>query len=706
MDARKNPIQVEVRIRPSPDCAIENTPSTVTVGTKTYRFNRVHLTTSQQQLYKMSAKGLVERFLEGYNCTILAYGQTGSGKTYTMGISHEDASGLLPQALKHVFRGNDVEMECTFIEIYNEEVIDLLGTHKTPLSLREMCGEITVAGVSEVAVRSYGEAMEVLQQGCLERTTKSTNMNSKSSRSHAIFTMHRRRETGGAQVMSRFSFVDLAGSERLKRTLCTGERARESISINSGLLAIGNVISALYNKSPHVPFRDSKITRILQSCLSGHVLVMACISPAHADLGETHNTLKYACRAAAIETDARMNVEVDNSRYAVMLLKKEIQKLRTENQMLRERLRKSDRAGMEELVHENRQLKARLETMRPSNWKEDTCPLVQREDQEGGCPRDVAVEPKENVMNEEKDVPCGLETKHKRVVSFDLERSTKRYALFTPRKEKIVMETAVEDRVVGHQPISMVLLSGQLVFASVDGRVRTWDGDVLFVEDGIRCLCAADILFYSARGLLKSFDPRCGTRPVYAYRSEVSALLADGDLVYTGHEDGTFCVYDRRAAGAVLSERPHSGTVFCIERAEGSVYTGSRDHGISRYDGGWSSLTPPHYDAVQTLLSHKGELVSAGRDCSLRRWRDGCIVKTVPYAHDSWIKCGASMGGSFATGSKDGAVRLWDFCSNSMFCIGKLKLGGSVNVMASSGDMLYAGSQNREVVAIRCSYAR
>ncbi|AFN82936.1 kinesin-like protein [Encephalitozoon romaleae SJ-2008] len=810
MEERRNTIQVEVRINPRLDNVIESTPTALTVGTKTYGFNRVHLTTSQMQMYDRSVRHLTESFLEGYNCTVMAYGQTGSGKTYTMGMTHEDMTGIVPQSLNHIFKSCQ-EINCTFIEVYNEEVIDLFSKHKMPLSLREVNGEITIAGATEVALRSYQDGIEALKKGSLERTTKSTNMNSKSSRSHAIFILSHRREIDGSFVTSKFSFVDLAGSERLKRTLCAGDRAKEGISINSGLLALGNVISALFKKSSHIPFRDSKLTRILQSCLSGYVLMIACVSSSHADISETHNTLKYASRAASIETMVKMNVQIDGSKFTTLLLKKEIQKLKVENQMLKERFRKESRVNIEDLISENRMLKSKVEALsfEKDDKREDIIqeilkhPFVQNlidenqrlKDMVGKISKDlerqkplgidnrlsagehnknlgvdkgnglenktnspendfskknnedhlnisVDLDKSEEMFNrnkiqsesqgkeeyskidtirkyvdsleisdtceviEEQETEPKASKAHKRVVSFDLERNTKKYALFTPRKEKITMATTVEDKLVGYLPTALTLFGSHLVFASIDNKIRSWDDRVetLFTEEGVRCIEGFDTLLYTTRGILKRFDPRSGSRPLYGFRSEVSALFSRDNYILTGHEDGTLSILDQRNSKLVFSEKAHSGTVFCIEKIGSDIYTGSRDHTVRCYSNEFTTLSPPHLDSVQGLLCYNDNLISFGRDCSIRRWKNKSIVKTVPYAHDSWVKCGAAMKDSFVTGSKDGMLRFWDFWDNSVFCVGKLKAGGAINSLVWNGEVVYVGCQNKEILAIKCRY--
>ncbi|KAH9412353.1 kinesin-like protein [Ordospora pajunii] len=815
MDTKKSSIQVEVRINPRLDNAFECGANTLTAGTKTYTFNRIHLTTSQSQIYNKSVRHLTEAFLEGYNCTVMAYGQTGSGKTYTMGITHEDMTGVVPQALRHIFK-KSLEITCTFIEVYNEEVIDLFSHHKRPLSLREANGEVIVAGVSEICLRSYEDGIEALSKGSLERTTKSTNMNSKSSRSHAIFTLFYKCEVNGSFVMSKFSFVDLAGSERLKRTLCAGDRAKEGISINSGLLALGNVISALFKRSPHVPFRDSKLTRILQSCLNGYVLMIACVSSSHADMNETHNTLKYASRAASIETSVRMNIQVDGSKFAMLLLKKEIQKLKVENQMLKDRIKRDSQVNVEEVICENRMLKSKIESMGSekddkreelsqeilkhpfvqnlidenqrlnemvqsicvsrsevqvcatiagmADGMQEACRKAKLDDEsvdyENNNRREESNErnaldmwsmPESVVLGIEKtqgtdsektgvqrddkennsridtirkhvdsleisntadaankiEMKQNIEKVHKRAVTFDLERNTKKYALFTPRKEKITMKITIENTITGYLPTVLAFYDSCVVFSSIDNKVRQWGEkvSVLFAEEGIRCMASAETLLYTTRGMLRRFDPRSGTRPVYVFRSEISAVMSSEHYMFTGHEDGTFSMLDDRNSKIVVSEKAHSGTIFSIEKIGEDIYTASRDHTVKCYSDGFLTLSPPHLDSVQGLLSYNGDLVSFGRDCSLKRWRSRSIVKTVPYAHDSWIKCGVAMKDSFVTGSKDGSLRFWDFCDNSVFCVGKVKFEGSINSIAfGEGSSVYVGCQNKEIMAITCKY--
>ncbi|CAG8441188.1 13239_t:CDS:2 [Acaulospora morrowiae] len=327
---------------------------------------------SQKEIYDRSVKHMVDKFLEGFNVTILAYGQTSSGKTYTMGTSDNsslsaDEKGIIPRSMTTLFsyinsaqyKNRKCTMKVSFVEIYNEDLIDLLADKeeesRPQVMIREDSkGNIIWSGLQEVKVNSVEEVMGNLTRGSLLRQVGATEMNSQSSRSHAIFSvtlsqqkfvpsgpvsptgtptrpssrqsgspsrsgsrMGRRTEEGDwVSVTSKFHFVDLAGSERLKRTSAIGERAKEGISINSGLLALGNVISALgdptKNRSTtHVPYRDSKLTRLLQDSLGGNAqtLMIACVSPAEYNVSETVNTLKYANRARNIKNNATVTQE-------------------------------------------------------------------------------------------------------------------------------------------------------------------------------------------------------------------------------------------------------------------------------------------------------------------------------------------------------------------------------------------------------------
>ncbi|PNF31233.1 hypothetical protein B7P43_G14008, partial [Cryptotermes secundus] len=239
-------------------------------------------------------------------------------------------------------------------------------------------------------VLSAEDALQCLRMGALSRTTASTQMNSQSSRSHAIFTLHIKQQRmvkvetvdDGESIVAtdpsnefetltaKFHFVDLAGSERLKRTGATGERAKEGISINCGLLALGNVISALGDKSRkalHVPYRDSKLTRLLQDSLGGNsqTVMIACVSPSDRDFMETLNTLKYANRARNIKN--RVTINQDKSSRTIVLLRQEIQQLQLELLEYKQGKRMIGEDGVEtvnDMFHENTMLQTENNNLR------------------------------------------------------------------------------------------------------------------------------------------------------------------------------------------------------------------------------------------------------------------------------------------------------------------------------------------------------
>ncbi|KAF9974951.1 hypothetical protein BGZ73_001539 [Actinomortierella ambigua] len=387
---RVRPLTLQEQINNCAECIayVPNEPQIGIVGSdKSFTFDYVFdEESSQQHVFEQCAKELVEKFVSGFNVTILAYGQTGSGKTYSMGTGLQyknDADpAIVPRSAQLMFdllserAAKDPTFEAriyvSFLELYNEELIDLLNSEpknkREQITVREDgLGGISWHGVKEHEVKSPQELMDWLQRGSYGRTTASTDMNQASSRSHAIFSVGLRQQhaeepeqpeqEGDEQTTavatrnsterplkklhSKFHFVDLAGSERLKRTRAVGDRAKEGISINSGLLALGNVISALGDESrraSHVPYRDSKLTRLLQDSLGGNsaTLMLACVSAADVDANETLSTLVYANRARNIRNRVVINQDFRDSASAeVAQLRAEINRLKMENSSFR-----------------------------------------------------------------------------------------------------------------------------------------------------------------------------------------------------------------------------------------------------------------------------------------------------------------------------------------------------------------------------------
>ncbi|XP_015229046.1 PREDICTED: kinesin-like protein KIF7 [Cyprinodon variegatus] len=349
-------VQVAVRVRPLlPKELLHCHESCITVDPE---LNRVTLghdrhfvcdflfeeSCCQEDVYSVSVQPLIDAFFQGFNATVFAYGQTGSGKTYTIGEANissfrEEEQGIIPRAVADVFKLldendlTDFSVRVSYLEVYKEEFKDLLEvkTASKDIHIREDKGNIVLSGVKESEVEGLDEVLSLLESGNTARHTGATQMNPNSSRSHTIFTLYMDQRRGssrlygsagssGPQVLSsKFHFVDLAGSERILRTGNTGERLKESIQINSGLLALGNVIGALGDpkrKGSHIPYRDSKITRILKDSLGGNskTLMIACISPSNSDFDESLNTLNYATRARNIQNKAMVNLKREPDR--------------------------------------------------------------------------------------------------------------------------------------------------------------------------------------------------------------------------------------------------------------------------------------------------------------------------------------------------------------------------------------------------------
>ncbi|XP_055434897.1 kinesin-like protein KIF27 isoform X2 [Bubalus kerabau] len=367
------PVKVAIRIRPllckevlhnHQACVrvIPNTQQIIIGRDRIFTFDFVFgKNSTQDEVYNTCIKPLVLSLIEGYNATVFAYGQTGSGKTYTIGGGHvasvvEGQKGIIPRAIQEIFQNIsgkpsiDFNIKVSYIEVYKEDLRDLLEleTSVKDLHIREdEKGNTVIVGAKECQVESADEVMSLLEMGNAARHTGTTQMNEHSSRSHAIFTIslcqvdkNRKTAEDGSwhshrHIVSKFHFVDLAGSERVTKTGNTGERFKESIQINSGLLALGNVISALGDprkKSSHIPYRDAKITRLLKDSLGGSAktVMITCVSPSSSDFDESLNSLKYANRARNIRNKPTLNFSPESDRmdemeFEIKLLREALQ---------------------------------------------------------------------------------------------------------------------------------------------------------------------------------------------------------------------------------------------------------------------------------------------------------------------------------------------------------------------------------------------
>ncbi|EAS01503.2 kinesin motor catalytic domain protein (macronuclear) [Tetrahymena thermophila SB210] len=319
---------------------------------------------TQEEVYENTAKQSVMNVLQGFNATIMAYGQTGTGKTFTMeGFKYNSMDpqrGIIPRSIEEIFKyiencsneSTQFMVRASYLQIYNEVISDLIRTDRNNLLIREDKKRgVFVDGLSEWAVRNPTEIFSLIQRGAQFRRTAATKMNDVSSRSHAVFIIIVEQMTFNGDEASQASkqirvgklnLVDLAGSERVRVTGATGKRLEECKKINQSLSCLGNVISALTDsKSPksHIPYRDSKLTRLLEDSLGGNckTTMMAMISPALEAFSESLSSLKFANRAKNIKNQPIVNEDVDQRallRKYEIELKKLKQELEERNKML------------------------------------------------------------------------------------------------------------------------------------------------------------------------------------------------------------------------------------------------------------------------------------------------------------------------------------------------------------------------------------
>ncbi|KAL7745956.1 Kinesin- motor protein, partial [Sorochytrium milnesiophthora] len=325
---------------------------------KTYTFDRVFgPEATQDTVYEDVAAPILHEVLAGYNCTICAYGQTGTGKTYehTMEGSlqmengtYSAQAGIVPRVLFKLFEAlelQDVEssVKVSCIELYNEELRDLLSPNDTKPQIRDGAHKAVVGGLEEVLVTSANDCIAVLQRGSLRRQIAATSSNEQSSRSHCVFaiTVHIREVTNeGEEVLkiAKLNLVDLAGSEHLGRSGAENKRMQEANKINKSLLALGRVINALVYRERHIPYRDSKLTRLLQDSLGGSTktCIIATVSPAWCNVDETVSTLDYAHRAKNIRNKPQINQRM-SKKVAIKEYVHEIEKLKQDLQSARDK---------------------------------------------------------------------------------------------------------------------------------------------------------------------------------------------------------------------------------------------------------------------------------------------------------------------------------------------------------------------------------
>ncbi|KGL76230.1 Kinesin-like KIF11, partial [Tinamus guttatus] len=303
---------------------------------KTYTFDMVFGAQAKQiDVYRSVVCPILDEVIMGYNCTVFAYGQTGTGKTFTMEgerspneeytWEEDPLAGIIPRTLHQIFEkltenGTEFSVKVSLLEIYNEELFDLLNPSPDVGERLQMFDDprnkrgVIIKGLEEITVHNKNEVYQILERGAAKRTTAATYMNAYSSRSHSVFsiTIHMKETTiDGEELVKigKLNLVDLAGSENIGRSGAVDKRAREAGNINQSLLTLGRVITALVERAPHIPYRESKLTRILQDSLGGRTKtsIIATVSPASINLEETLSTLEYAHRAKNILNKPEVN---------------------------------------------------------------------------------------------------------------------------------------------------------------------------------------------------------------------------------------------------------------------------------------------------------------------------------------------------------------------------------------------------------------
>ncbi|XP_072246625.1 kinesin-like protein KIF11 isoform X2 [Leuresthes tenuis] len=323
---------------------------------KTYTFDMVFGPAAKQiDVYRSVVFPILDEVIMGYNCTVFAYGQTGTGKTFTMEgerspdeqftWEEDPLAGIIPRTLHQIFEklsenGTEFSVKVSLLEIYNEELFDLLSPSEDVTERLQLFDDprnkrgVVVKGLEEVTVHNKDEVYQILERGSAKRKTASTLMNAYSSRSHSVFsvTIHMKEITlDGEELVKigKLNLVDLAGSENIGRSGAVDKRAREAGNINQSLLTLGRVITALVEKRPHVPYRESKLTRILQDSLGGRTKtsIIATVSPSSSNLEESLSTLEYASRAKNIMNKPEVNQKL-TKRTLIKEYTEEIERLK------------------------------------------------------------------------------------------------------------------------------------------------------------------------------------------------------------------------------------------------------------------------------------------------------------------------------------------------------------------------------------------
>lgn len=402
---------------------------------KTFTFDAVYDAGSKQNdLYDETVRPLVDSVLRGFNGTVLAYGQTGTGKTYTMQGDWTDPErrGIVPASFAHIFthisrsQNQQYLVRASYLEIYREELRDLLAPDNgKKLALKENADSgVYVRDLSSFVAKNVEELEHVLNAGNRARSVGATDMNEHSSRSHAIFSItvecSRPGPDGRDHIrVGKLNLVDLAGSERQSKTGATGDRLKEATKINLSLSALGNVVSALADgRGAHVPYRDSKLTRLLRDSLGGNAktVMVATLGPATFNYDESLSTLRYANRAKNIKNVPRVNEDPKDAllrefQCEIARLKEQLQrqgmlshrrKKRTEDELLRDQSDDGDEDEDQGHEDEDRMEKEAQEFMKEQQEK------LEQETEAIKDDRSLVAEEKQKLLEEKEKMMDGL----------------------------------------------------------------------------------------------------------------------------------------------------------------------------------------------------------------------------------------------------------------------------------------------------------
>ncbi|XP_050360682.1 kinesin-like protein KLP2 isoform X2 [Nymphalis io] len=387
--------------------------------TKRFTFDRAFPPlTKQVEIYQEVVIPLIQEVLAGYNCTVFAYGQTGTGKTHTMigevaadeiTWQSDHLAGIIPRALSQIFdelrmSNTEYTVQVSYLELYNEEMFDLLSSSVDNSKLRiyedvNKKGANIVMGLEEITIYNKNDIYKILAQGQERKRVAATLMNAKSSRSHTVFTIviHMKENNSEGEELvkiGKLNLIDLAGSENISKAglnkPAKKEMARECANINQSLLTLGRVITALVERHPHIPYRESKLTRILQEALGGRTKtsIIATISPGHKDIEETTSTLEYTYRAKNIQNKPEVNQKM-TKKVVLQDYAEEIHRLERDLQAAREKngvylandtfvemalKQEEQRKEVQELLMKNRTMEEEREHME-TVFKELNCSL-------------------------------------------------------------------------------------------------------------------------------------------------------------------------------------------------------------------------------------------------------------------------------------------------------------------------------------------